>query len=158
MPWTAGQFVLRTRTKAKSGEDYVVGTLMINTFRMKEGGPPQHCGHKNWKQDDVIQKQRAIVYLAPKCQAHGAACTLQGYRLWGQPVLLWRRHFPMNPREQRGRREGGIGQRSVGGHASCLGVDNKCTSCSWWEKLSVTVYLLYWLRINVFSEYVCDDK
>jgi hypothetical protein len=33
--------------KAKSGKDYVVGTLMINTFRMKEGAPPQHCGYKN---------------------------------------------------------------------------------------------------------------
>lgn len=37
---TTGQFVLRTRTKVKSVKDYVVGILMINTLKMKEGELP----------------------------------------------------------------------------------------------------------------------
>lgn len=40
VPWTTGQFVLRTRTKAKPVKDYVVGILMINTLKMKERGHP----------------------------------------------------------------------------------------------------------------------
>jgi hypothetical protein len=61
VPWTTGQFVLRTGTKAKSVKDYVVGTLMVNTLVMKEVSPsPQYCGHKNWKQDDVIHRNGTI--------------------------------------------------------------------------------------------------